>query len=147
MRQIARRTLTLLSLYVLLFAATFAYGQFTSRVIRVDIPFDFTIGETEFPAGQYSFLVNGPNSLLLRDSGGRSLITVGTRSVQAVAVPKVPKLSFKVEGSRHLLSQVWRDDSAIGYELDLVTSSSALARRNRAPAPTTAQKGEFHGRR
>ncbi|HEY7616103.1 MAG TPA: hypothetical protein VH744_04810, partial [Terriglobales bacterium] len=118
MRQIGR-FLTLLALYVLLFAGTLAYGQFTSRVIRVDIPFDFTIEQTDFPAGQYSFLINGPNSLLLRDSNGRSLITVGTRSVQANSVPRVPKLSFKVEGSRHLLSQIWRDDSAIGYELDL----------------------------
>jgi len=53
MKQLIARTLTSLLLAVG-FLAGIANGQATSWVVKVNIPFEFNVGNKTFPAGSYS---------------------------------------------------------------------------------------------
>src|SRR5437879_9769005 len=54
------RILTLLSLAVLWLANT-AHAQYVPRIVKVNVPFDFTVSDKSFPSGEYS-LVCTPRS-------------------------------------------------------------------------------------
>ena len=136
MKHTAKQILTLLSLTVLLFAGL-AHGQYIEKVIKADIPFEFSVGHQTFPAGKYSFVRQGP-FLAVRDSRGYVLTTVVTGTVQALAAPTATKLKFSTEGGRHVLTQVWQQDSLTGQVLYPRKPSTNVAKRQTAPVQAAA---------
>ena len=107
---------TSLSIAVLLLAGA-ASAQFNDQKITATIPFEFVVGKTMLPAGQYVFLRTGANLLLVRNAEGRNLTTVVTGSVEAPKAPKNSKLRFETVNGSHVLVQVWNEHEAIGSEL------------------------------
>lgn len=132
MRNMLERVLASLLLSVLtisiLTMGSVAYAQHTERVIKANIPFDFTVGGRIFPAGRYALVRIQPSVLELRNSEGKFLANVLTQSVQASAKTVQPKLLFDSEGGRHVLTQVWQEDEFIGQQ---ILSSNSLARTAR----------------
>jgi hypothetical protein len=121
------RFLTALSLTVLLFAAS-AHAQFNDKKITVNVPFAFTVGNTDLPPGHYVFVRTGANSLQLRTDRGFDILTVLTGYASEVGAPPQAKLRFKTEGERKILFQVWQGDS-YGMELHLPHRAIELAKQ------------------
>lgn len=134
------RLLASLLLGVLALGST-AQAQRTERTIRANIPFDFVVAGEIFPPGRYSLVLNGPLWLELRDSDGRALASVLTRSVQAPAGPNQPKLRFEEENGRRVLSQVWQKGDPLGQQVLLRSKSASVAVRKYSGHIQTAQAG------
>ncbi|HEY2860017.1 MAG TPA: hypothetical protein VGJ21_16470 [Terracidiphilus sp.] len=120
-------TLTLVAFTVLLFAAA-ANAQIASRFIRVDVPFEFQVGKTVLPPGDYTIARANSNILILRDSQERVVASMVTTQAQVLSAPHVPKLVFYTNGGRNVLARIWTADSRYGYELSVARNRSAYAK-------------------
>jgi hypothetical protein len=118
MNNLISRMQTALSFAVLLLAGQ-AYAQFAPRVVQVKIPFDFTVGEKEFPAGEYILVSMAQHRVDLRDSHHHVLASLITHSVQSLDESGSTKLQFSTMGGRHALRQVWIKGDLIGDELEV----------------------------
>jgi len=140
MKNLVERTLTALLLGVLSLGYT-AQAQHITRVIKVNIPFEFSVGGQTFSAGHYSLVSSTPSLLELRDAEGHALTTVLTNSVQALKGPASPKLQFHNQDGQHVLVQVWQADDSIGQQLQPPKSLIQLAKR-RSTHVQTAEVGK-----
>jgi len=107
--------LTGLSLAVLSFV-TSAHAQYDGRKIVADIPFEFIVGSTSLPAGQYDFLRTEPQVFQVRDASGRSLLTL-VASTEPSLLHKNSGLTFATVDGQHVLVQIWDDVAGVGYDL------------------------------
>jgi hypothetical protein len=110
------RTLTLLSLTVLL-SAGWAPAQQFSVLVRATVPFELSVGNKTFPAGDYTIVRANPSTLVLRDAKNRSLAVMITTPVWSATPPSGPKLVFYKRGDRGFLVRVWQADSFTGQEI------------------------------
>lgn len=97
-----------------------AYAQ-SSESVQAQIPFDFKVGRTTLPAGEYRVKYDPaeePGLLTVRSADGHREVFVLT---QPVAVRKdrsnADKLVFEREGTRYVLSEVFTEDSSTGLEI------------------------------
>lgn len=98
-----------------------ASAQAQSSKIKVNVPFDFTIGTTLLQAGEYTVRPASPNApsevLWLTDAAGNSrAIMMGIR-VEPSSKDRVPKLVFHRYGDLYFLSQVWLNAGDAGTEI------------------------------
>jgi hypothetical protein len=111
-----KRTATSLAITVLLMVGA-ANAQYNDQKMAATIPFDFVVGKTALPAGQYEFLRTGQNQLLVRSTDGRNMTTVLTGSVESAKASSGSKLRFETVNGSHVLVQVWKEQEIIGSEL------------------------------
>ena len=117
--------LTGLSFAVLFFVAS-AQAQYDGRKIVATVPFDFTVGKISLPAGQYEFLRTDPNIFLVRDAGGRSLLTL-VASTETNWLHEKSGLEFAVVDGRHVLLQIWDEVAGVGFDFQSGQSYVAQA--------------------
>jgi hypothetical protein len=111
-----KRIATTLAIAVLLMVGA-ASAQYNDQKMVATIPFDFVVGKTALPAGQYVFLRTGQNQLLVRNTDGRNLTTVLTGAVETAKASSDSKLRFETVNGSHVLVQVWKEQEVIGSEL------------------------------
>jgi len=116
MKNLITHTLTPLFFAVLLFAGT-AGAQFAPRIIQVKVPFDFTVGQKAFPAGQYTLVSMAQHRVDLRDKYGSVFATLITHSVRSLDKSASTKLTFSTAGGGRALTQIWIEGDLIGDEL------------------------------
>jgi hypothetical protein len=92
-------------------------AQIGGDVLKVKIPFSFSVGTQTFSAGEYSLKPLLPHTMLLRNQAGQVLTNIGTNSVESHEVPKSVKLIFNGYGGQYFLSQIWNAGDSIGQEL------------------------------
>jgi hypothetical protein len=129
-----RNRMIMLLAALTLFSAGSAWGQ--TRSLRAHVPFEFTIGQQTFPAGDYQFqsVVGKPghNSthgmLLIRDLEGQGRYkVVCTKLVQASEQSESkPKLVFRNRDGHRYLSQIWEAGATVGEELPDTSRSATL---------------------
>lgn len=107
---------TVLGMCVVL-AVGMAHAQIGGNVLKVKIPFNFSIGTQNFPAGEYSLKPLLPHTVLLRDKSGQVLTSVGTNSVESSEVQRSVKLVFNEYAGQYFLAQIWEAGGNIGEEL------------------------------
>src|ERR1700733_8444088 len=122
-----QRTLTLLLLTVLLFICA-TWAQTATPLIRVNVPFEFQVGNKLLPAGDYLIAHSESYFLVVRDSHQRVVATVVTTPAQTLTAPPVSKLVFRVDGGRNVLTRVWTSSSRYGYELPAPRIGTAFAK-------------------
>ena len=88
MKQLITRTLTSLMLAVVWLATT-APAQSTPLVIKVNIPFEFSIGDRTFPPGDYSLVQPLQHLLALRDARGQTIASVFTSGIESSSAPAI----------------------------------------------------------
>jgi hypothetical protein len=93
------------------------HAQIGGDVLKVKIPFSFSVGMQTFPAGEYSLKPLLPNTMLLRNQAGQVLTDIGTNSVEASKAPTTMTLLFNGYGGQYFLSQIWKAGDSIGREL------------------------------
>lgn len=112
MSRTTRRTLAI-AFPLLLLAALAAPSPARAQLLgtlEVDVPFDFVVADTTFPAGSY--LIDPASSeeaatLRLSSADGRHETLFQTEDVAAVDAPADTHLVFDEVGGKHFLSQVW----------------------------------------
>jgi hypothetical protein len=137
MKNLVARTLSSVLLGVLTLGPV-AQAQHAQRVIKVTVPFEFSVGNQVFPAGNYSVVSTAPALLDLRDARGHILARVLTNSVETARVPVSPVLEFYNEGSRYSLAQVWQENYSIGQEVPQSKSWAKIAKRHSGRTQTVA---------
>lgn len=115
MKQLLNGILTSLLLLVV-WAPGAAYAQ-QPAVIRVNIPFEFSVGDKTFPSGDYSLAQPLQHLLVLRDARGRTIASTFTEGVESSQPPAVSKLTFYSQGGQNVLAEVWREDDSNGNRL------------------------------
>jgi len=117
-----------------------AQAQSTLPVIKVDVPFEFTVGKTTLPAGQYSLVEPVQHYIQLRDARGRFVASMLTNGVESSTAPEASVLRFYVSGGRHVLAEVWEEGNQLGEQLpqakstDVTVAEEASAAQNGAAA-------------
>ncbi len=121
--------LSMSSLFVLL-AVVPALGQGrSSHKIRADIPFDFMVSDTSFPAGSYSVSTLAPGVLLIRSRDGHESVVVMTRDVQESLTPQdETNLVFNRYGDQYFLAQMWTVGDVYGREFLKSSTESEVAK-------------------
>jgi hypothetical protein len=138
MKYFVERALASLLLGVLALGPS-AHAQRTERVVKANIPFEFSVNGRVYPAGNYSLVRTTPVLLQLRDAEGHTLTTVLTNSVESSNTPASPKLQFYSDGRQHVLTQVWQENDSIGQQLQLQRPLTTVAKRRHSGHVQTAE--------
>jgi hypothetical protein len=129
MKNLITHMLTPLFVAVLLLTGL-TRAQSAPWIIQVNVPFDFTVGQKAFPAGEYSIVRVGPGRLDLRDIHRHVLGSLITYSVRSLEKSTTTKLEFSTAGGGHALMQVWLEGELIGDELAVPKRPTAVAKNN-----------------
>jgi hypothetical protein len=95
----------------------FAVSTGHAQNVRVNIPFNFSIGAQKFTAGEYTLKPLLQHTTLLENERGRGLINIETDSVQARQPPSTTKLIFNRYDDSYFLTQIWQQGNEIGQIL------------------------------
>jgi hypothetical protein len=83
--------------------------------IRVDVPFDFMVGQVMFPAGIYIVKPLPNRAFSLQASHGRESVSFRTQPLRTTLHPQTARLIFAKERGHYHLRELWMN-SAIGVE-------------------------------
>jgi hypothetical protein len=86
------------------------------QLITVDIPFDFMIERTMFPAGNYMVTPQADRIFYLRAAHGRASARIVTEPIRVPSYPGKVGLIFDEENGHHRLTELWMN-SAIGAKV------------------------------
>ena len=112
-----------------------AFGQ-SDRQTIIHIPFNFSVGEKTFPAGEYAIERNRNNSdtvwvIRHKDNTGSAILL--TRPVRANDVVENTRLVFNRYDDLHFLSGFWIVGTQTGHEIP-------ISKRERALEKTLAER-------
>ena len=141
MKHLIARTLTFLVLAVAGLAVT-APAQSTSaiKLVRANIPFEFSLGDKTFPAGDYSLAQPMQHFLELRDSRGKVVAHACIVGIDPSTPLATTKLRFYVSGDQHILAEVWREEDSLGQRLCQAKPATTLT------SPLVQSKFAKHGK-
>ena len=127
-----KRAIRVFGLLGLLFSlsAVYVYAQNITLVRKVEIPFDFSVGDTTLPAGTYSItrVLSDKSVLRLSSEDRGEEVNILTHSVQASEFPKTGKLIFNRYGETYFLSQIWESDATQGRQLSKSRTERSIER-------------------
>jgi hypothetical protein len=85
----------------------------------VNIPFDFTAGNSTLPAGEYTVKMSGAqHTLILIDrKDATASVFVSSNAASSAEPQSESKLIFNRYGDRYFLSQVWNAEYSTGRQL------------------------------
>jgi len=122
-----QRAIALSGLLVLL-TFTSALAQ-SDRQTIIHIPFNFTVGEKVFSAGEYAIAPNRRDATtvwVIRHKDGSGATFVLTRPVYSVDPQEKTKLVFHRYEDLYFLSEVWTAGSATGREIQISDREKTL---------------------
>ena len=90
-------------------------GQFLPKM-RVDVPFDFMVGNVMFPAGNYTVRPLKNRTFRLRAIHGRESVSIAMKPIRPGSHPRSPSLIFAKEDRHYQLRELWMNP-AIGVEV------------------------------
>lgn len=108
----------MIALLSFIFALAIA-GSAEGRMMTVDIPFDFTVGNKSLPAGHYAIGRNNGTveSLTIRcDEKNTSVMTLTYRGKSA-NTESPAKLVFRHYGDTYFLAEVWEQGSETARQI------------------------------
>ena len=106
---------TLITIYLLLTAATL-FGQTTSqKLMKVNVPFAFGVENDSLPAGEYLvFAVTPERSIRIVSTDGKHSAIVKTLPNYASLPSENSRLVFHRYGNEYFLAQVWTAGQNVG---------------------------------
>ena len=131
--------LTTLSLFVTL-AAVSAYAQSDMR-LRVNIPFEFSVGQKTLPAGEYSVSHMVQGILVIRSLDCSAVQVFSTNSTQASTPRNETSLVFNQYGDKYFLATIWTEGNDMGHKLSESRAERELVRARRALASAKSESG------
>ena len=134
MKKQAFGTITMLSFLLVLAAVSVNAQRLSDDSLAVNIPFDFAVGQTKLPAGNYTLSrIALPSSYdrVVIQSGRGDTHTVMTRPNRNSEVSKQSNLVFNRYGDQYFLSQVWMSGSDTGRDLFQSRNERNLAKESK----------------
>jgi hypothetical protein len=112
------KTLTLSTFALIGLAAISAPVQLAAQsiAVRVDVPFDFSVGTHSYAAGRYMLSSQSEQAILMRSADGKTASLALGLAVEDKYRESRPRLVFQHMGETYCLSQVW-GASSIGRQL------------------------------
>jgi len=126
-------TLSLVVLSVLISST----GAFAQSYAKADVPFAFTVGSAQLPAGTYEVksIGAGNSSIAIQNSETSATAMSNARREQPRSTRA--KLVFHRVGNTYFLAEVWRDSTAEGMILPASRQEKELAKEMQlAKAPS-----------
>lgn len=117
MKKLACIRHTILLGVFLMLAVCIGHAQYEHQILRVRIPFAFSIGKQSFPAGDYTLKRALQHTLLLRNQRGQVLTSIQTNSVESREAPSTVKVVFNGYSGRYFLAQIWEVGDSNGEQL------------------------------
>ena len=109
--------LVLGTILCLLLAAVPAAGQAQTQW-RTTVPFEFMIGDTLMPAGDYTILSDPATGLVIfRNDNGGHLLARYTRNIPVRQAVEKTELKFMMSGGKHVLHQLWMQGDMHGHDV------------------------------
>jgi len=123
------KTLVLLGL-LLSVSAIIVNAQGRLLIRKVEIPFDFSVGDKKFPAGAYNITsVNSEKTILrLSSADGQEVVNILTNPVRAKETPNTSKLIFRRYGETYFLYQIWESYNDQGRYLSKSRTERSVER-------------------
>jgi hypothetical protein len=109
-----------------LLAAASVYAQ-GSQKLNVQVPFEFHMGNSMLPSGEYTVDDAAPGVVRLRSADSKSAAMIITIPVQTSDRPSEGKLVFNKYGDEYFLSKVWRAGSKTGSALPKTRREAEVA--------------------
>ena len=126
-----RNLIGILSLVVMatLISATGAYAQ---SFAKADVPFAFTVGSAQLPAGTYEISSSNAVATAIviqnQETSAAALSTVGREYPRNTSA----KLVFHRVGNQYFLAEIWRNSSAEGMSIPASKNEKDLEKELRA---------------
>jgi len=121
------RTLVVLVVGAFL-AVTAGYAQSSTTLVG-KIPFEFRVGASVLPAGDYQLIPSAASrTLLIRCQDNNAAVIALPNTAESVQAPKDSKLVFNRYGSTYFLSQVWHAGNTRGYQLPKSKTEREMAK-------------------
>jgi hypothetical protein len=103
--------------------------QAQSTMLKANIPFDFVVGDKQFPSGEYNVKPVNQTATLIQSEDTVSSAIVLTSAAQAKQISSVGKLVFNRYGDQYFLSKIWPAASDRGRELRKSRLEREMAQR------------------
>jgi hypothetical protein len=127
------------AVFALLVVVTPAFAQ--SAGYKVQVPFEFAVGNHTLAAGEYHVTVMKPGMLQLQRVDGPGTAAVMTTYIGGGPTQdRTPRLIFHNYGDHYFLSQVWIGDVNVGHELFVSASELRFAREGHQGQTTLVAK-------
>ncbi|HKW26975.1 MAG TPA: hypothetical protein VJN48_14405 [Terriglobales bacterium] len=112
------RILIFLVVVSLLLVITPAVSQVIEANWAANVPFDFVVGDTQMPAGEY-IVKSNPQTLRLTviNKETRKQAFVFTRDIENLKPNEKTVLIFQRDGDRHVLHQIWKTGEGHGHDV------------------------------
>ena len=110
------------SLLALAIIGLFAVSSFAAEAytLKARVPFDFTVGMAQVPAGVYSIeRTSTLGVMLLRDAAGHAKAIFPVNSIQSPHRYPEAMLVFNKYGDQYFLHRVWTPTTISGAELKM----------------------------
>jgi hypothetical protein len=122
----------LLSLAMSLALLMSAAAQAQTTRLKITVPFEFTAGNVQLPAGEYEVTAIGPwggpaLSVHNVNSNAGTLVLSASCSSQKPAADA--KLVFHRYGQQYFLAEVWNRNSSSGNQIKINSRQTELARK------------------
>ncbi len=122
-----------------LFAVLMVPATQAQSIWKAEIPFDFAVGNTRLPAGEYEVKPKSNSGvILIQGQDARSSAYAMTIVGQAGKPSDVSKLVFNRYGDQYFLSKIWTPFSNTGRELTESRLEREVAAQSRVKPAATA---------
>jgi hypothetical protein len=127
----------------LFLTAAVAYSQ-VANVLVGEIPFNFHVGRTVMPAGEYIVKINSSTSgsVIVQNKDRSTAVLVLTNPFIQGRKDAPSKLVFNRYGSEYFLSQVWNKYGTTGRELSKTKAELEMAKNARESNATEVAMGK-----
>jgi hypothetical protein len=115
-----------------------ARAQSATRIMKVEVPFEFHVLSKGYPAGAY-FVRREGNFVFLGDDRGRMLNVLPAGTLRNETASPSSKVVFFEYGGLHLLTEVFWEGDKVSAELIRKGQELGVARRI-VPAPVESAK-------
>ena len=129
-----KKTHSLLAAVVLTLVAGVASAFAQDAIVKVHVPFEFTVSSSTLPAGDYSFTKILPNTWTIQNdnTGKRQVMATSVTSYETAKDQSVGALVFRQFGSDYFLTQVRCNGGS---------TAVAVSKAERSMERETAQNG------
>jgi hypothetical protein len=111
-----------------LLAAMAGSGLQAQAVLEAKVPFEFRMGEVNFPAGDYQFKYSGQLLVVHQQQGQRATAMALPLPVSRIKPPSTGLLEFNKYGEAYFLSKIWTPGSTDGSAVRKTSREQELAR-------------------
>ena len=86
--------------------------------LKMEVTFDFYVGNEKLPAGEYSVKRLGINSFSIRNLNNKTtVIAVASLMFGIPNESRIEKVVFNLYGEEHFLSEIWSEPATLGRGL------------------------------